>query len=82
MAVYYYVGRLCFVRRVAFVRNNRDPAEQIASMNERIEMIHAMRLALAESSEAQNNAVMAHSRSRVTKVLRRSSQGKRQVSGT
>lgn len=44
---------------VTYVRNVHDPVAQIASMSERIELVQAMRLALAAASEAQNSAVMA-----------------------
>ena len=46
---------------LVLVRNDRDPTAQFASMSERIELVNAMRLALAATSEAQNSAVMAAS---------------------
>ncbi len=44
---------------VAYVRNVHDSVKQNASISERIELVQALRLALAATSEAQNSAVMA-----------------------
>ena len=45
---------------VAYVRNVHDSVKQNASISERIELVQALRLALAATSEAQNSAVMAN----------------------
>lgn len=53
------MGGVMVALAVAYVRNVHDSAKHNANISERIELVQALRLALAATSEAQNSAVMA-----------------------
>ncbi len=53
------LGLLAVFFAVLYFRSDRDPIEQIAFKTKRVELVNAMRLALAATSEAQNSVVMS-----------------------
>lgn len=54
------LGVIAFFFTVVYLRSQPGAAEQIALKAERIELVHAVRIALAAVSEAQNSAVMSN----------------------
>lgn len=56
------LGTLAFIALLTvlyWLREDGNPNEQLASKAKRVELVHAMRLALAAASEAENSAVMS-----------------------
>lgn len=53
------IGLLALFVTVVYFRSDRDAAAQLAFKTRRLELVNAMRLAIAAASEAQNGAVMS-----------------------